>query len=368
MMSKLLVTGGAGFIGTNFVYYWMDRHPDDEIIVLDALTYAGNPENLQEAEKNERYRFVKGDIRDQELVTGLLKDDGIDTIVHFAAESHVDRSIHGPAAFLETNVNGTLSLLAAAKEAWLDTGSGREHRFHQVSTDEVYGTLGPNDPAFTEETSFAPNSPYAASKAGADHMVRAYHHTFGLQVTTTNCSNNYGAYQFPEKLIPLVTLNILEGKPLPIYGDGKQIRDWLEVNDHCQGIEMVLEGGRIGETYNIGGNCERENIAIVNIICAALDQAFANDATMAEHYPDAPPARGQPSDSLITYVEDRLGHDRRYAVDASKITGELGYAPAVDFESGFQKMLDWYLANESWWRHVRDESYRNWVSKQYGDG
>lgn len=365
-MSKLLVTGGAGFIGTNFVYYWMDHHPDDEIIVLDALTYAGNPENLLQAEKNERYRFVKADIRDQELVTGLLRDDGIDTIVHFAAESHVDRSIHGPAAFLETNVNGTLSLLMAAKEIWLDKGSGREHRFHQVSTDEVYGTLGPDDPAFTEDTAFAPNSPYAASKAGADHMVRAYHHTFGLQVTTTNCSNNYGAYQFPEKLIPLVTLNILEGKALPIYGDGKQIRDWLEVNDHCRGIEMVLSGGRIGETYNIGGNCERQNIEIVKTICAALDATFASDPTLAKRYPDAPPAKGQPSESLITHVEDRLGHDRRYAVNAGKITSELGYAPAVDFESGFARMLEWYLANETWWQHVRDDSYREWVTKNYG--
>lgn len=351
-MRKLLVTGGAGFIGANFVYYWMDRYPEDEIIVLDALTYAGNRENLQRAEENERYRFVKGDIRDQKLVANLLRDDRIDTIVHFAAESHVDRSIQGPAAFLETNVNGTLSMLAAAKEAWLDTGSGRDHRFHQISTDEVYGTLELDDPAFTESTAFAPNSPYAASKAGADHMVRAYYHTFGLQVTTTNCSNNYGAYQFPEKLIPLVTLNILEGKPLPIYGDGKQIRDWLEVNDHCRGIELVLNAGRIGETYNIGGNCERKNIEIVKTICATLDTAFASDAMLAKRYANAPPTKGEPSGSLITFVEDRRGHDRRYAVDASKIREELGYAPAESFESSFQKTLEWYLTNEAWWRHT----------------
>ena len=355
-MSDILVTGGAGFIGANFVRYWRALRGGDRIVVLDALTYAGNPANLDGVEGVE---LVEGDIRDTDLVRTLLAERGLDTIVHFAAESHVDRSIEGPDAFIDTNVVGTHSLLKAAKAVWLDGGSGRPHRFHHISTDEVYGSLGSDDPAFTETTPYAPNSPYSASKAGSDHLVRAYHHTFGLQVTTTNCSNNYGPYQFPEKLIPLFLINCLTGKSLPIYGDGMNVRDWLHVEDHCRGIDLVLEKGVPGETYNIGGGEELPNLAVIDTICAEVDSAFARDASLAGRFPDAPAAQGRPSESLKTYVTDRPGHDRRYAIDETKARTDLGYAPARDFREGFAATLDWYLANEPWWRAIRDGSYRH---------
>ena len=362
-MANLLVTGGAGFIGANFVHYWRERHPDDCVVVLDVLTYAGNRANLDGLENVD---FVQGDIRDGALVQSLLRDHAVDTLVHFAAESHVDRSIHGPDAFIETNVLGTHDLLKAAKAVWLDEGTGRPHRFHQVSTDEVYGTLGRDDPAFTETTPYAPNSPYAASKAASDHLVRAYHHTYGLQVTTSNCSNNYGPYQFPEKLIPLFLINALHGRALPIYGDGQQVRDWLYVEDHCRGIERVLEKGRVGECYNIGGGAELPNLTVIDTLCAAVDDAFARDPGLADRYPDAAPAKGRPTDTLKTHVADRPGHDRRYAIDETKSRNELGYAPARDFADYFATTLRWYLDNESWWRAVMDGSYREWVDANYG--
>ena len=365
-MRSLLVTGGAGFIGANFVIYWTRKYPGDRVVVLDALTYAGNRANLASVEEHPHFQFVQGDIGDKELVQSLLLDGKLDTIVHFAAESHVDRSIHEPDAFIQTNVNGTHNLLKVAREVWLDRDDApTTHRFHHVSTDEVYGTLGPDDPAFTEETPYAPNSPYAASKAASDHLVRAYHHTFGLQVSTSNCSNNYGPYQFPEKLIPLMIVNALTGKPLPVYGDGSNIRDWLYVEDHCCGIDFVIDRGRVGETYNIGGNNECANIDIVKIICAAIDECFATRPELGAFFPDAPAAGGTPTESLITFVKDRLGHDWRYAINATKSENELDYKPLEDFDSGLQKTLDWMLDNESWWRAVLDGSYREWIATNY---
>ncbi|MBA4048869.1 MAG: dTDP-glucose 4,6-dehydratase [Sphingomonas sp.] len=346
-MAEILITGGAGFIGANFVHYWRRHRPTDQVLVLDVLTYAGNPASIAGLDGVE---LIEGDINDQLLVERLLTERGIDTIVHFAAESHVDRSISGPDAFITTNVLGTHSLLKAAKHVWLDQRSGRPHRFHHVSTDEVYGSLALDDPAFSETTPYAPNSPYSASKAGSDHLVRAYHHTFGLAVTTTNCSNNYGPYQFPEKLIPLFLLNCLHGRPLPIYGDGMNRRDWLHVEDHCRGIALALERGVPGETYNIGGGQELPNMAVIDAICAQVDAAFAADPALAARFPDAPAARGGASASLKTFVEDRKGHDRRYAIDERKARAELGYAPERTFDQGFAETLAWYLANEAWWR------------------
>jgi dTDP-glucose 4,6-dehydratase len=362
-MTDLLVTGGAGFIGANFVRYWRARHAADSIVVLDALTYAGNRASLDGVEGVD---FVQGDIRDTDLVRSLLADRGLDTIVHFAAESHVDRSIDGPDAFIDTNVIGTHSLLKAAKSVWLDEGSGRPHRFHHVSTDEVYGSLGPDDAAFSESHAFAPNSPYSASKAASDHLVRAYHHTFALETSVTNCSNNYGPYQFPEKLIPLFLINCLTGKPLPIYGDGMNVRDWLHVEDHCRGIELALAKGRPGETYNIGGGAELPNIQVIETICASVDAAFARDPALAERFPGAPAAKGERSDTLKTYVTDRLGHDRRYAIDETRARAELGYAASRDFAEGLAATIAWYLANEPWWRAVMDGSYRQWIDLNYG--
>ncbi len=356
----LLVTGGAGFIGANFVRHWRARDRHATIVVLDALTYAGNRASLDGV----AHDFVQGDIGDTALVEQLLRDRGVDTIVHFAAESHVDRSIHGPDAFIETNVLGTHSLLKAARTVWL-AGSGSPHRFHHVSTDEVYGSLGPDDPAFSEATAYAPNSPYSASKAASDHLVRAYHHTYGLQTTTSNCSNNYGPYQFPEKLIPLFLINALHGRPLPIYGDGMQVRDWLHVEDHCLGIAAVLDHGRVGETYNIGGGAELPNLTVIDTLCAAVDAAFAHDPALATRFPDAPAARGAATASLKTTVTDRPGHDRRYAIDERKARDELGYAPQRSFTQGFAATLGWYLANEAWWRGVLDGSYRDWVATNY---
>jgi dTDP-glucose 4,6-dehydratase len=345
---RLLVTGGAGFIGANFVHHWLAGHPQSRVVVLDALTYAGNRVSLRALEDHPGFRFVHGNICDSELVSELLRSESLDTLVHFAAESHVDRSITGPDAFIETNVVGTHSLLRAARDVWL-AGSGTEHRFHHVSTDEVYGSLGDTDPAFHEEQKYEPSSPYSASKAASDHLVRAYHQTYGLQVTTSNCSNNYGPFHFPEKLIPLCLTNLLRGLPLPVYGEGKNVRDWLYVEDHCRGIELVLNSGRVGGTYNIGGNNEWTNIDIVKLLCSLLDKRFAEDHRLAEQYPDAVPARGQNCDSVIEFVTDRPGHDWRYAIDAGKITTELGYQPAEDFPSGIDKTLDWYLDNRAWW-------------------
>ncbi|SDT84721.1 dTDP-glucose 4,6-dehydratase [Desulfobacula phenolica] len=341
-MKTLLVTGGAGFIGTNFVYYWLDKYPDDRVVVLDALTYAGNRENLSGADKFSKFIFVHGNILDQDLVENLLKRYQINTIVHFAAESHVDRSISGPDEFINTNIVGTHSLLKAAKNIWLDSHTP-DHRFHHISTDEVYGTLKPDDPPFSESTPYAPNSPYAASKAASDHLVRAYHKTYGLQVTTSNCSNNFGPYQFPEKLIPLLISNILDGKPLPVYGDGNQIRDWLYVDDHNYGVDLILHRGKVGETYNIGGNNETVNINMVNLVCDRMDRLFAVNKGLADRFPASPFGQGKKSRDLITHVQDRAGHDRRYAIDAGKISSELGYCPKESFETGMDKTLKWYL-------------------------
>ncbi len=361
-MAKLLVTGGAGFIGVNFVRHWRPGHPSDHITVLDALTYAGNAASLDGVPEIE---FVHGDIRDFDHACRLLDERSIDTIVHFAAESHVDRSIHGPDAFIDTNVIGTHVLLRAAKTVWLDKGTGRPHRFHHVSTDEVFGSLGADDAAFTEMTAYRPNSPYSASKAAADHLVRAYHRTYGLQVSTSNCSNNYGPYQFPEKLIPLFIINALLGKPLPVYGDGGNRRDWLHVEDHCRGIELVLANGRVGETYNIGGGEELDNLTVIEQACAALDNAFMKHPELADRFRDAPAGKGLASVGLKTHVEDRKGHDRRYAIDETKIRRELGYAPGRNLSEGLISTVEWYLDNERWWRAVMDGSYRQWIAKNY---
>lgn len=357
-MANLLVTGAAGFIGTSFVNFWHASNPVDKIVVLDALTYAGNKNNLANLIGEQWFEFVHGSICDQDLVDALLVKHDIDTIVHFAAESHVDRSITGPDAFIDTNIVGTHCLLKAAKKYWIEEGAKPDHLFHHVSTDEVYGTLSADDPPFSETTPYAPNSPYAASKASSDHLVRSYHHTFGLRVTTSNCSNNYGPYQFPEKLLPVCILNILAGKGLPIYGDGQQIRDWLYVDDHNRGIELVIKKGRHGETYNIGGNNEWANLDVVNLLCELIDARFAADKELASRFPDSPCAKGESAKSLITFVTDRPGHDTRYAINASKISSELGYDPVEDFDSGLNKTVDWYLTNEEWWRAIQDGSYR----------
>lgn len=356
-MRSLLVTGGAGFIGSNFVRYWREQHADDRIVVLDALTYAGNPRNL-DGLSGPLFRFVQGNIRDRALVEELLRDAAVDTLVHFAAETHVDRSIASVDAFLDTNVLGTQALLAAACKVWLVERSVPAHRFHHVSTDEVYGSLGAQDAPFDEAAPYAPNSPYAASKAASDHLVRACHRTFGLSVTTSNSSNNYGPRQFPEKLIPLCLTNLLLGMPLPIYGDGGNVRDWLHVSDHCRGIELVLERGRTGEVYNFGGRAECDNLSLINRLCAIVDRAFAARADLAGRFPDAPPSRAMPSASLITFVEDRAGHDWRYAIDGSKAQRELGFEPLRGLQQGLEETVDWYLGNESWWRAVLDGSYQ----------
>lgn len=345
-MANLLITGGAGFIGGNFVHYWNEHHPEDHLIVLDALTYAGNRSTIADAPRAE---LIVGDIRDQDLVEKLLAERDVATIVHFAAESHVDRSITGPDAFIDTNILGTNSLLKAARSVWLD-GGGKDHRFHHISTDEVYGSLGDDDPAFSETTAYAPNSPYSASKASSDHLVRAYHHTYGLHVTTSNCSNNYGPYQYPEKLIPLFFLNALSGRNLPIYGDGMNVRDWLHVEDHCRGIEACLDRGKPGETYNIGGGAELPNMEVIDTICREVDLAMEEVGGLADRYPDAPAAKGTKSDTLKTFVTDRAGHDRRYAIDETKARAELGYAATRTFDEGLRQTLRWYLDNESWWR------------------
>ena len=367
-MRRLVVTGGAGFIGGNFVHYWLDRHPDDRVIVLDALTYAGNVATIAGLEKTGRMTFVHGDVTDRDLVGKLVAEDGVDTIVHFAAESHVDRSIVEPGAFVRTNVVGTQVLLDAARAAWSSPSGWRPGaRFHHVSTDEVYGSLGPGDPPFTEKTPYSPNSPYAASNAASDHLVRAYHHTYGLPATISNCSNNYGPYQFPEKLIPLMIVNALRGLPLPVYGDGRQVRDWLFVEDHCAGIELVLRQGAAGEAYNIGGGDERENIEIVQLVCALIDARFGADESLRERFPDCPASGGRSCVELISHVKDRPGHDRRYAIDPTTIAARLGFEPRHTLNTGLGRTVDWYLENERWWRGVMDGSYRKWIEGWYGD-
>jgi dTDP-glucose 4,6-dehydratase len=350
----ILVTGGAGFIGGNFVLDWLASPSAEGIVNLDKLTYAGNLSTLQSVEKDARHIFVQGDIGDYDLVLSLLKKYQIRAIVNFAAESHVDRSIHGPGDFIQTNVVGTFNLLEAVRTYWteLPEVEKQQFRFLHVSTDEVYGSLSPTDPAFTETNNYEPNSPYSASKAASDHLVRAWYHTYGLPVLTTNCSNNYGPYHFPEKLIPLVILNAIAGKPLPIYGDGQQIRDWLYVKDHCSAIRRVLEAGKLGETYNVGGWNEKPNLDVVNTICSILDEL-------------SPKSDGSSYASQITYVKDRPGHDRRYAIDATKLERELGWKPVETFDTGIRKTVQWYLNNQEWTDGVISGSYRDWLKKQY---
>jgi dTDP-glucose 4,6-dehydratase len=362
---KLLVTGGAGFIGANFVRHWLRSARPGRLVVLDALTYAGNIENLAGLESDPRYVFVKGDICDESAVRALLEQHQIDTIVHFAAESHVDRSILGPDDFIRTNIVGTHSLLKAAKALWIDRKVVAAHRFHHVSTDEVYGSLGPTDERFHEATPYAPNSPYSASKASSDHLVRAYHETYGLDTTVTNCSNNYGPYQFPEKLIPLTIVNILQGKPLPVYGDGLQVRDWLHVEDHCAAIALALTRGKPGEVYNIGGNSETTNIEIVRSLCGLVDQHLKDRSELRDAFPLAPATNDKRAVDLITHVRDRLGHDRRYAINYAKAQSELGYTPARDLVKGLTATLDWYLGNTRWWQALLGRDYADWLAINY---
>ncbi len=357
-MNKLLITGAAGFIGSNFVRYWLEKNPEDQIVGLDALTYAGNKGNLKAHLGEPNFKFVTGSICDQHLISGLFTEYKINRLVHFAAESHVDRSIDDPNAFITTNVVGTQNLLESARRFWLDNGVD-DYLFHHISTDEVYGSLKSKEPAFEESSRYSPNSPYAASKAASDHLVRSYHQTYGLKVTTSNCSNNYGPHHFPEKLIPLCLLNILNGEPLPIYGSGTQIRDWLYVDDHCCGIELILKGGKIGESYNIGGNNEWTNIDVVNLLCEIVQEKFESSPDLSRRFPKSPCARIQDPKALITHVEDRLGHDTRYAINANKIARELDYKPKVTFEEGLRMTIDWYLENEVWWRAILDGSYRS---------
>jgi dTDP-glucose 4,6-dehydratase len=349
----VLVTGAAGFIGSNFVLDWLEQS-NESVVNLDLLTYAGNLENLKELEGDPRHQFVRGNIGDRNLVAKLLADTKPRAVINFAAESHVDRSIHGPGEFIQTNIVGTFNLLESVRGYWNDLPEAEKaaFRFLHVSTDEVYGSLTKEDPPFSENNQYEPNSPYSASKAASDHLVRAWHHTYGLPVVTTNCSNNYGPYHFPEKLIPLCILNALNGKPLPIYGDGQQIRDWLYVKDHCSAIRRVLEAGKLGETYNVGGWNEKANLDVVNTLCIILDEL-------------KPRTDGQSYATQITFVQDRPGHDRRYAIDARKLEKELGWKPQETFETGIKKTVQWYLDNQEWVNHVASGEYRNWVEKQY---
>ena len=352
-MNKILVTGGAGFIGSNFIRYLLSKNEDIYIHNLDLLTYAGSQENLKNLPNAKRYSFIQGDICDQKLVEKTLSEKNIDTIVHFAAESHVDRSITGPGAFIHTNINGTFALLEAARKVWITERKRTGAHFHHISTDEVFGSLAPDDPAFCENTPYAPNSPYAASKAASDHLVRAYGHTYGLPITISNCSNNYGPYQFPEKLIPLMLLNAMQGKPLPIYGNGQQIRDWLYVDDHCEAIWQIIMRGKVGESYNTGGKNQLTNLEIVNTICVLLDDALPN-------------SQYTPHNQLIEYVADRPGHDRRYAMDIQKIKKELGWQPRHDLKQGLSKTVQWYLDNQDWVSAIqKQKEYQGWLDKNY---
>ena len=349
---RILITGGAGFIGSNFVHHWCNSYQGDRVVVLDALTYAGNKANLASLENNFDLRFVQGDICDRTLIDHLLESEDIDTVAHLAAESHVDRSIIGPGAFVQTNVVGTFTLLEAFRQRWNQRDQPQNDRFLHVSTDEVYGSLEANDSAFTETTPYTPNSPYSASKAGSDHLARAYFHTYGMPTMITNCSNNYGPYHFPEKLIPLMCINILLGKPLPVYGDGQNIRDWLYVEDHCRALDVVIHQGQPGETYNVGGNNEVKNIDLVEQLCTLMDELA----------PDLPVT---PAKNLITFVKDRAGHDRRYAIDASKIERELGWTPQETVAAGLRRTVEWYLANRDWWQPLLSEEYKNYYDQVY---
>jgi dTDP-glucose 4,6-dehydratase len=350
-MKNVLVTGGAGFIGSNFVRYLLDKEPEVNLVNLDLLTYAGSKSNLSNLPNETNHIFIHGDIRDQKLIRDIFSQYSIDTVVHFAAESHVDRSILGPSAFVETNIVGTFVLLEEAKSHWNDNLMGK--KFHHVSTDEVFGSLSPDENPFTETTPYDPRSPYSATKAGSDHLVRAYFHTYGLPVTITNCTNNYGPYQYPEKLIPVIITNCLQGKPIPVYGDGKQIRDWLYVLDHCKAIHAVLLEGQIGETYNVGGNNQPTNLDIINQICDILDQRL-------------PESSFSPHKNLIKFVSDRPGHDRRYAMDINRIQTDLGWQPTENLKTGLQKTIDWYLTNLDWVEDIRNDSgYNDWLEKNY---
>ncbi len=349
---RIIITGGAGFIGSNFVHHWSKKYPKDRIVVLDSLTYAGNRATLEDLENLENFRFVHGDICDRPLVDQLLKQENIDSIAHFAAQSHVDRSILGPGAFVEANVVGTFTLLESFRQYWLESGQPKHYRFLHISTDEVYGSLGPSDPPFSESTAYSPNSPYSASKAGSDHLARAYYHTYALPTIITNCSNNYGPFHFPEKLIPLMIINILQGKPLPIYGDGQNVRDWLYVKDHCQALDFVIHSGTPGQTYNVGGNNEVKNIDLVYLICRLMDE-------LSEDLPV------KPAENLITFVKDRPGHDRRYAIDASKIRQELGWIPETTVAEGIRETILWYLENQKWWRPLLSADYQAYYQASY---
>ena len=361
-MRKMLVTGGAGFIGSNFVRHMRGKYGGDRTVVLDKLTYAGNLENLKGLAEDPNFYFVKGGIEDLSLLDALFEKEGIDTVVNFAAESHVDRSITGPGEFIETNVIGTFTLLEVARKHWLtDKKSAEGKLFLHVSTDEVYGSLGQTG-WFTETTPYQPNSPYSASKAASDHLVRAYHHTYALPAITTNCSNNYGPYQFPEKLIPLMIINALEGRELPVYGDGKNVRDWLYVADHCRGIETAMEKGRLGETYNIGGGNEQRNIDIVRLVCSIVDEKVSSSKELKKLYP-----YGGRREGLIRFVTDRPGHDRRYAIDSSKIETELGWRPETTFEQGLSSTIAWYIANRPWWEKIISGEYMSYYEGQYKD-
>ncbi|NER52668.1 MAG: dTDP-glucose 4,6-dehydratase [Symploca sp. SIO1A3] len=349
---RLLITGGAGFIGSNFVHHWHEQYPSDRVIVLDALTYAGNRQNLADLAGNHNFRFVQGDICNRPLIEALLQEEAIDTVAHFAAESHVDRSILGPDAFVRTNVVGTFTLLDSFRQHWEHQKFPEKFRFLHVSTDEVYGSLNPDDAGFSETTPYAPNSPYSASKAGSDHLARAYYHTYGMPTIITNCSNNYGPYHFPEKLIPLMCINMLIGKSLPVYGDGQNIRDWLYVGDHCRALDVVIHQGQPGETYNIGGNNEVKNIDLVHKLCELMNEL-------------APELPIRPTQKLITFVKDRPGHDRRYAIDATKIKTELGWTPAETVEGGLRRTIEWYLNHRDWWQPLLSPEYQAYYQQVY---
>jgi dTDP-glucose 4,6-dehydratase len=365
-MQSVLITGGAGFIGQNLVHAWRAERPDDRLIVVDAMTYAANVRGLEPLIADRSILFVKGDIGDAVLMRRLFEEHQFARVAHLAAESHVDRSIVDPEAFLQTNVLGTFTLLKAALDAWRSAGTMERARFLHVSTDEVYGSLAFTDPAFSESSPYRPNSPYAASKAASDHLLRAFVATYGMPALITNCSNNYGPYQHPEKLIPLMIIHALEGKSLPVYGDGSNVRDWLHVSDHCDALMAVIERGRIGETYNVGGGNERNNRDVVSLICDTLDRAFSADSKLASRFPSCPAAVGHSCRSLITYVTDRPGHDHRYAIDATKLAGELGKRCSVGFEAGLGQTVRWYLDQESWWRDVTSGAYKAWIDKNYG--
>jgi dTDP-glucose 4,6-dehydratase len=364
-MQNVLITGGAGFIGQNLVHAWRAARPADRLVVVDAMTYAANIRSLEPLIEGRSIQFVKGDICDAALMRCLFDEHQFTRVAHLAAESHVDRSITDPECFLQTNVLGTFTLLKAALDAWRAAATMERARFLHVSTDEVYGSLGPTDPAFSEQSSYRPNSPYAASKASSDHLVRAFVTTYGMPALITNCSNNYGSYQHPEKLIPLMIIHALEGKPLPVYGDGSNIRDWLHVSDHCDALIEVIERGRVGETYNVGGGNERNNRDVVGLICDTIDRAFAADPALASRFPACPPASGGSARALITFVTDRPGHDHRYAINATKLATELGCRCSVDFESGLERTVHWYLGREEWWRDVTSGAYQAWIDKNY---